>query len=127
MGSSRKKFSLRISSCASPNTPQYSARYGSTAARSSFPALRAAGENCNRNYSALHLAGLLSDGGVHSHNKHLYGLLQLAKRKGLEKVHVHGFLDGRVVPPSSGADYVEELVGKLREIGVGDIATVLGR
>ena len=91
------------------------------------PALLAAVENCKRNNSALHLAGLLSDGGVHSHNKHLYGLLQLAKRKGLEKVHVHGFLDGRDVPPSSGADYVEELVGKLREIGVGDIATVMGR
>lgn len=91
------------------------------------PALLAAVENCKRYNSALHFVGLLSDGGVHSHNKHLYGLLQLAKRQGLEKVHVHGFLDGRDVPPSSGADYVEELVGKLREIGVGDIASVMGR
>ena len=89
--------------------------------------LLAAIENCKKNNSALHLAGLLSDGGVHSHNKHLYGLLQLAKKEGIEKVHVHGFLDGRDVPPSSGADYVEQLVAKIREIGVGDIATVMGR
>ena len=89
--------------------------------------LLAAIENCKRNNSALHLLGLLSDGGVHSHNKHLYGLLRLAKENGIEKVHVHGFLDGRDVPPSSGADFVEQLVAKIREIGVGDIATVMGR
>ena len=91
------------------------------------PTLLAAIENCKKNNSALHLAGLLSDGGVHSHNKHLYGLLRFAKENGLTQVHVHGFLDGRDVPPSSGADYVEELVAKIREIGVGDIATVMGR
>ncbi|MBO5364769.1 MAG: 2,3-bisphosphoglycerate-independent phosphoglycerate mutase, partial [Clostridia bacterium] len=91
------------------------------------PVLLAAVENCKKNNSSLHLMGLLSDGGVHSHNQHLYGLLKLAKEKGLTDVHVHCFLDGRDVPPSSGADYVEALVGKIREIGVGDIATVMGR
>lgn len=91
------------------------------------PTLLAAVENCKKNHSALHLMGLLSDGGVHSHNQHLYGLLKLAKEKGVEKVHVHAFLDGRDVPPSSGADFVEALVGKIREIGVGDVATVMGR
>ncbi len=90
------------------------------------PVLLSAVENCKKNNSSLHLAGLLSDGGVHSHNKHLYGLLKLAKEKGLTKVHVHGFLDGRDVPPSSGADFVEALVAKIREIGVGDIASVMG-
>ncbi len=89
--------------------------------------LLAAIENCKKNDSALHLMGLLSPGGVHSHSKHLYGLLRLAKKSGLTKVYVHGFLDGRDVPPSSAADYAEELVAKIREIGVGDIATVMGR
>ncbi len=91
------------------------------------PVLLSAIENCKKNDSALHLMGLLSDGGVHSHNQHLYGLLNLAKKMGLSKVHVHGFLDGRDVPPSSGAGFVEELVAKIREIGVGNIATVMGR
>ena len=90
-------------------------------------ALLAAVENCKKHDSALHLAGLLSDGGVHSHNKHLYGLLRLAKENGLEKVYVHAFLDGRDVPPSSGADFAEALVAQIRSIGVGDIATVMGR
>jgi len=90
-------------------------------------ALIAAVENCKKNDSSLHLMGLLSDGGVHSHNKHLYGLLNLAKKNGLEKVYVHGFLDGRDVPPSSGADFAEALVEKMREIGVGKIASVMGR
>ena len=89
--------------------------------------LVAAVENCKKNNSALHLMGLLSDGGVHSHNKHLYGLLEMAKKNGLDKVYVHCFLDGRDVPPSSGADFVEALVGKLREIGTGKIASVMGR
>ncbi len=84
-------------------------------------------ENCKKNNSALHLMGLLSSGGVHSHNTHLYGLLDLAKKNGLEKVYVHCFLDGRDVPPSSGADFVSELVEKLREKEVGKIATVMGR
>ena len=76
---------------------------------------------------ALHLMGLLSDGGVHSHNNHLYALLKLAKQHGCKKVYVHAFLDGRDVPPSSGKQYVAECVEKMREIGVGEIATVMGR
>ena len=91
------------------------------------PELCAAMDNCKKNGSALHLMGLLSSGGVHSHNTHLYGLLEMAKRNGIENVHVHAFLDGRDVPPSSAADFAEELVAKIREIGVGDIATVMGR
>ena len=90
-------------------------------------AFLAATENCKKNGSALHLMGLLSDGGVHSHNTHLYALLTLAKRQGLEKVFVHCFMDGRDVPPSSGADYVAQLEEKMREIGVGKIATIMGR
>ncbi len=76
---------------------------------------------------ALHLMGLLSDGGVHSHNTHLYALLEMAKQRGLKKVYVHCFLDGRDVPPSSGITFVKELQDKLSEIGVGEIATVMGR
>ena len=91
------------------------------------PDLLAAVEHCKKNNSALHLYGLLSDGGVHSHNTHLYALLQLAKRNELEKVYVHVFLDGRDTPPASGADYTAQLQEKIREIGVGQIATVIGR
>ena len=76
---------------------------------------------------ALHLMGLLSDGGVHSHNAHLYALLKLAKQHGCEKVYVHAFLDGRDVPPSSGADYVADCEARMKELGVGKIATVMGR
>ena len=90
-------------------------------------ALVAAMENCKKNGSALHLMGLLSPGGVHSHTEHMYGLVEMAKRNGLEKVYVHCFLDGRDVPPSSAAEYMEEAVGKLAEIGVGKIATIAGR
>ncbi len=90
-------------------------------------ALLAAVDNVKKNGSALHLYGLLSDGGVHSHNTHLYGLLELAKRHGLEKVYVHCFLDGRDTPPSSGKGYIKELRDKMKEIGVGEIATVMGR
>ena len=79
------------------------------------------------NGTALHLMGLLSDGGVHSHNTHLYGILELAKKKGLEKVYIHAFLDGRDVPPSSAADFVADCMAKTEEIGVGKIATVMGR
>ena len=75
----------------------------------------------------LHLMGLLSDGGVHSHNSHLYALLEMAKQRGMERVYVHCFLDGRDVPPSSGLDYVKQLEEKMAEIGVGKIATVMGR
>lgn len=90
-------------------------------------AFTAAVENCRKNGSALHLMGLLSDGGVHSHNSHLYGLLRMAKEAGLTDVYVHCFMDGRDVPPSSGKDYVEELLAKMEEVGVGKIATVMGR
>lgn len=90
-------------------------------------AFAAAVENCKRNGSALHLMGLLSDGGVHSHNGHLYALLELAKKSGLTKVYVHCFMDGRDVPPSSGKAFVAELEQKCAEIGVGRIATVMGR
>lgn len=84
-------------------------------------------ENCKKNDSSLHLFGLVSDGGVHSHNTHIYGLLELAKRNGLSKVYVHCFLDGRDTPPTSGADFVSELYKKMEEIGVGTVATVMGR
>ncbi|MDO4744590.1 MAG: 2,3-bisphosphoglycerate-independent phosphoglycerate mutase, partial [Clostridia bacterium] len=84
-------------------------------------------ENCKQNDSALHLMGLLSDGGVHSHINHLYGLLEMAKKNGLEKVYVHCFMDGRDVSPTSGADFVEGLVEKIRSIGTGAIASVMGR
>lgn len=91
------------------------------------PALLAAIDNCKKNGSALHLMGLLSDGGVHSHNSHLYGLVELAKKTGLENVYIHAFMDGRDVPPSSGKDFIVECEEKLKEIGVGKIATVMGR
>lgn len=84
-------------------------------------------QNCKSNNSKLHLYGLLSDGGVHSHNTHLYALIELAKRKGLKDVFVHCFFDGRDVPPDSAKDYVAELEAKLKEIGVGRIASVMGR
>ncbi|MBE5962856.1 MAG: 2,3-bisphosphoglycerate-independent phosphoglycerate mutase [Lachnospiraceae bacterium] len=89
--------------------------------------LLAAVENCKKNNSALHLFGLLSDGGVHSHITHLYGLLELAKKNGLEKVYVHGFLDGRDTAPTSGKGFLEALDAKMKEIGVGKIASVMGR
>ena len=91
------------------------------------PALLAAIENCKKNDSALHLYGLLSDGGVHSHITHLFGLLELAKRNGLEKVFVHAFLDGRDTAPTSGKGFMEELEAKMAELGVGRIASVMGR
>ena len=91
------------------------------------PELLKACKNAKDNNSALHLFGLLSDGGVHSHITHLYGLLELAKRQGLSKVYVHCFLDGRDTPPASGKDFVQALVDKMNEIGVGEIATVMGR
>ena len=90
-------------------------------------ALLKAVHNAKEKDTALHLFGLLSDGGVHSHNTHLYGLLELAKREGLEKVYVHCFLDGRDTPPASGKGYAEELEAKMKEIGVGRAATVMGR
>lgn len=91
------------------------------------PAFLGAVENCKKHDSALHLMGLCSDGGVHSHLTHLYALLKLAKDHGLTKVFVHCFMDGRDVPPSSGKGYVEQVDAKLKELGVGRIATVMGR
>ncbi|MBE6764695.1 MAG: 2,3-bisphosphoglycerate-independent phosphoglycerate mutase [Ruminococcaceae bacterium] len=91
------------------------------------PALEAAMDNCVKTGAALHLIGLVSDGGVHSHNTHLYALVEMAKKKGVEKVYCHALLDGRDVPPASGADFVAELRDKLAEIGCGEIATVMGR
>ena len=79
------------------------------------------------NGKALHLMGLLSNGGVHSHNTHLYAILELCKKMGLSEVYIHAFLDGRDVPPSSAKGFVEELENKCEEIGVGKIATVMGR
>ena len=84
-------------------------------------------ENCKKNNSALHMWGLVSDGGVHSHIGHIYGLLELAKKNGLEKVFVHCFLDGRDTPPASGKSYVEALEAKMKELGVGKVASVSGR
>jgi len=84
-------------------------------------------ENCLKNKTKLHLIGLLSDGGVHSHNTHLYALIEMAKQKGLKEVYVHCLLDGRDVPPDSGIKYVKELEEKIKEIGCGSIATVMGR
>lgn len=89
--------------------------------------LLAAMNNCKEKGTDLHLWGLLSDGGVHSHNTHLYGLLQMAKNNGLEKVFVHAFLDGRDTPPASGADYLQELEDEMKKIGCGKIASVSGR
>ena len=91
------------------------------------PAFMKAVENCKAHDSALHVFGLCSDGGVHSHNTHIYALFELAKRAGLTKVYYHAFLDGRDVPPTSGKDYVVQMDEKLQEIGVGKIATVAGR
>ncbi|MCH1983098.1 2,3-bisphosphoglycerate-independent phosphoglycerate mutase [Ruminococcus sp. OA3] len=90
-------------------------------------ALLAAVKNAKERGSAIHFMGLLSDGGVHSHNTHLYGLLEMAKKEGLNKVFVHCFLDGRDTPPSSGKGYIEELQQKMKEIGVGEIGVVSGR
>ena len=84
-------------------------------------------ENCKKNNSDLHLFGLLSDGGVHSHNTHMYALLELAKRNGIENVYLHAFLDGRDTPPASGKDFVKAAMDKMEEIGVGQVATVMGR
>ena len=89
--------------------------------------LLAAVDNCKKNNSDLHLFGLLSDGGVHSHNTHLYALLELAKRNGLENVYVHGFMDGRDTATDGGKEYINELYNKMSEIGVGKIASIMGR
>ena len=90
-------------------------------------ALKAAMDNAKKPGAALHLAGLLSDGGVHSHLQHLFGLLEMAKKSGVSQVFVHCLMDGRDVPPTSGKDFVQQLQAKLAELGVGKIATVMGR
>ena len=90
-------------------------------------ALKKAVENCKKNDKALHLCGLVSSGGVHSHNSHLYGLLLLAKNEGLKKVYVHCFMDGRDVSPTSGIEFIKELEEKIKVTGVGKIATISGR
>lgn len=91
------------------------------------PAFLQAVDNCKKNNSALHLFGLVSDGGVHSHMTHIFGLLELAKRNNLEKVYVHCFLDGRDTPPASGKEFVAQLEAKMQELGVGRVASVMGR
>ena len=91
------------------------------------PAYCRAMDACLEKGSALHLMGLLSDGGVHSHLTHLFALLKMAKDKGLTRVYIHAFLDGRDVSPTSGADFVAQTVDECAKIGVGEIATVMGR
>lgn len=91
------------------------------------PVLTDVVEKTKASGGALHLMGLLSDGGVHSHNQHLYALLELAKRHGLDRVYVHAFLDGRDVPPSSAVEYVDALEAKMAELGIGQISTISGR
>lgn len=91
------------------------------------PEILAAMRSAKEKGKALHFLGLLSPGGVHSHNTHLYALLEMAKRNGLEEVYVHCFTDGRDVPPTSGINDIKELQQKMDEIGVGKIATIIGR
>ncbi len=93
----------------------------------SIPELVGAIENCKKHNSKLHIMGLLSNGGVHSHIRHLYALLELAKRKDFEDVYVHCFLDGRDTPPASGEGFITELEQKMAEKGVGKIASISGR
>lgn len=84
-------------------------------------------ENCKKNNSDLHLWGLLSDGGVHSHNTHLYAILELCKRQNFDRVYIHPFFDGRDTAPASGKGFLEELIAKTKEIGVGKVASLSGR
>ena len=84
-------------------------------------------DNCKKNNSDLHVWGLLSDGGVHSHNTHLYAILELCKKQNFENVYIHPFFDGRDTPPASGKGYLEELIAKIKEIGVGKVASLHGR
>lgn len=93
----------------------------------SIPELLGAIENCKKHHSKLHIMGLLSDGGVHSHIRHLYALLELAKRNDFEDVYVHCFMDGRDTPPASGEGYITDLEQKMAEKGVGQIASISGR
>ena len=90
-------------------------------------ALKEAVEHCKKENTALHFMGLVSSGGVHSHIRHIYGLLELAKREGLKKVYLHAFLDGRDTPPDSGKSFLMDVEKKMHELGVGEIATISGR
>ena len=91
------------------------------------PEFIAAIENCKKNHSKLHILGLVSDGGVHSHIRHLYGLLEMAKRRDFEDVYVHCFLDGRDTPPASAESYIVKLQEKMQEKEIGKIASICGR
>ena len=91
------------------------------------PALMNAIENCKKNDSALNMFGLVSDGGVHSHIEHIFGILELAKRNGLKKVYLYAFLDGRDTPPDSGKSFLQQVEDKMAELGVGEIAMISGR
>ena len=91
------------------------------------PALVAAIDHALQHNTSLHLIGLLSDGGVHSHQEHLYAILRLAKSKGLTRVFIHALLDGRDTPPRSGAGYLSQLEHQIQRIGCGKIAVVSGR
>ena len=93
----------------------------------SIPELVEAIENCKKHQTKLHVMGLLSNGGVHSHIRHLYAILELAKRRDFEDVYVHCFLDGRDTPPASGEGFITELEQKMAEKGVGKIASITGR
>ncbi|PAD71998.1 2,3-bisphosphoglycerate-independent phosphoglycerate mutase [Paenibacillus campinasensis] len=84
-------------------------------------------QNAKKNNKKLHLYGLVSDGGVHSHIEHMFAMLDLAKQEGLDEVYIHGFMDGRDVAPDSGRQFVKDLIAKIEEIGIGKIATVSGR
>ena len=84
-------------------------------------------EHVKRNDSKLHIFGLLSDGGVHSHIEHIYALLELAKREGIDEVYIHAFMDGRDTPPTSGVDYIRALENKCKELEVGKLSTIIGR
>ena len=90
-------------------------------------ALKAAFDNAKKNDSSVHIWGLVSDGGVHSHNTHMYALLDMAKKEGVSKVYVHCFMDGRDTSPTSGKEFIAELEEKIKTVGVGRIATVIGR
>lgn len=93
----------------------------------SIPEFIGAIENCKKNNSKLHILGLVSDGGVHSHIRHLYGLLEMAKRRDFNEVYVHCFLDGRDTPPASAENYITKLENKMKEKGIGKIASLSGR
>ena len=84
-------------------------------------------QHVRKNNSKLHIFGLLSDGGVHSHIEHIYALLEMAKKENVEKVYIHAFMDGRDTPPTSGVDYIRKLENKCKELGLGKIATIMGR